>query len=85
MSEKPQESCKRCRFWEWYETNGYGVDIGRCLRFPPVLDRDRAAIYDDAERERLGNVIFFDWPLTPESVWCGEYAPPPPVDDPLKA
>lgn len=70
-----KEKCDECKFWEYDDTNGYRINIGQCLRYPPSLDMQRLKSYEyDAEEVKLlGPVVFYRFPMTAEGEWCGEF------------
>ena len=45
--------------------------IGKCRRFPPVLDQTWAAKFDDVGSEALQQC--WEQPLNNGSGWCGEF------------
>lgn len=56
------EVCEGCKFWyDVFEAKG--SDIGQCVRFPPIADRNRQ--HADI------------WPMTSMFAWCGEFQKKP--------
>ena len=53
-------TCETCPFWEAWDTE----PLGECHRFPPTPEVE-------TERRDEANLAWF--PVTAESVWCGEH------------
>lgn len=67
--------CNLCKFWNFEDMSNYGAEIGKCLRYPPILDPNRIKrmAYEHDELKKLGSSIDYGFPLTTKSQWCGEF------------
>lgn len=57
-----EETCKTCRFWKLFQVSSHRAPVGGCHRFPPT-------------QLMQGSRNYYDFPMTDEWVWCGEWRP----------
>ena len=78
----PYESdcCGSCRFWLGFDNKKDDppdldlITLGRCRRFPPVIDLGEIANAIAAGR-MSDDEKYWDQPLVGDEGWCGEYKP----------